>query len=1223
MFDGDFRSRRREVNLSGSNRRAGGKTKRDLLKNAEAQRKQRQERVRRDKAAKLIQRATRGHLSRLRTVRGCALDVLALSSSLSSSSSLPSPSACPANLDGNSNSNRQRPVMAALSMCLSHRSLLKQFDTTRRDLLLGFHRGGCRSNTIAGNNESNNNNNNNNSSNNNNNKCAADGDPQPMEMDSDDDSGLWFSQKRIVAHAIEEFDPSYQGVDSGNGDGDSGSNRELYRLLNAYRDSTRIDDEVFLGLTNCMQRWYLCGAEGSENAKAYQTMLRRWATEASDRLANPHSGALLATILLGNADGTVAGDNNSSSSTPMTDAPNTDQTEQWFDLLVDILARSEGNAGSTENTTNGGRGGGGRGRGRGGNKTGEDLLIRATMENLCNRQVQRLLSNLLDLTKSPKLVLLINHVLRQPQNNKLKLAVSLLARGDSLLEKKQQQQQQQSPHISNKNDWDDADDSDVEEEDPDQKPSSHKKARGGSSTYYKRQEILTMAKLDKVYCERIQQSAKEHHHRALDASTIDVATKIIRAPWKDWGLSLLVGVNSQSVSKKTPEVERFVEVLGYLLQASSSLRPKARFTPLSPLAFNQTILCSLWNHVRERTGDCGLVLSIFSDLFSHYLVALSDEDFIKYHCTSTSSGSGSDRTADAEHRILARDVVARYNKELHELYWTKPVVVNEIQMDSARGRLMLSGTKLWNALHERWNRLVSVSFCEESAWWFPHMGSNEGDRAVISDREVGHTMHDDDDDDDDDDDSMGVDENQPQLSTAEAASDALADSFRDPKMARVLTSIPQALPFDRRVKLFHSLLKADKQKVVQAAQSRTAVTSMTNGWDQDTTLILLDGSVREQITIQRAALYENSMEQLNKLGTNLKHKVQVTFVNKHGAQEPGIDGGGVFKEFLDDLIKDGFAAKSDNQNEGGAPQLFSITPKQQQLTMNLDLTEDKSMLEHYEFLGRVLGKAVYESILVEPQFCLPFLNQLLGKVNTLEDLKNYDEEYYNNLNKLRHYTEDEMDGLALSFELTVGGNSNSSTRRTVELVRSGRSIAVTKNNVFQYSQAVANELLNVLGANQTRAFLKGFRDLIKVAWIRLFSARELQKLISGDDSVRGIDVASLKKAIHYLGGYHESQPYIQDFWDILENELSPEQQRKFLRFMTSCSRQPLLGFSSLEPFPAIQQIRLQDDERSKNSRLPTSSTCMNLLKLPNYQDRALLKEKLIAAVESGAGFELT
>jgi ubiquitin-protein ligase E3 C len=137
-----------------------------------------------------------------------------------------------------------------------------------------------------------------------------------------------------------------------------------------------------------------------------------------------------------------------------------------------------------------------------------------------------------------------------------------------------------------------------------------------------------------------------------------------------------------------------------------------------------------------------------------------------------------------------------------------------------------------------------------------------------------------------------------------------------------------------------------------------------------------------------------------------------------------------------------------------------------------------------------------------------------------------------------------------------------------------------------------------------------------------FLANEIQKLICGDGSVHGIDVASLQQAMTYLGGSHHSQPYILEFWDMLETEFTPDQQRKFLRFMTSCSRQSLLGFGSLEPVPPIQQIRLCDDGPSKNSKLPTSQTCTNLLKLPNYQDRKLLKEKLLAAVESGTGFEL-
>lgn len=80
------------------------------------------------------------------------------------------------------------------------------------------------------------------------------------------------------------------------------------------------------------------------------------------------------------------------------------------------------------------------------------------------------------------------------------------------------------------------------------------------------------------------------------------------------------------------------------------------------------------------------------------------------------------------------------------------------------------------------------------------------------------------------------------------------------------------------------------------------------------------------------------------MGSKIKHKIQITFVNKHGAEEPGIDGGGVFKEFLDDLIKDGFAARDDDEIEDGTPQLFSITPKQQQLTMNLNCRKIEACL---------------------------------------------------------------------------------------------------------------------------------------------------------------------------------------------------------------------------------------------------------------------------------------
>lgn len=46
-------------------------------------------------------------------------------------------------------------------------------------------------------------------------------------------------------------------------------------------------------------------------------------------------------------------------------------------------------------------------------------------------------------------------------------------------------------------------------------------------------------------------------------------------------------------------------------------------------------------------------------------------------------------------------------------------------------------------------------------------------------------------------------------------------------------------------------------------------------------------------------------------------------------------------------------------------------------------------------------------------------------------------------------------------------------------------------------------------------------------------------------------------------------------------------------------------------------------KRDPVNRLPTSSTCFNLLKLPNYQKKSTLRDKLRYAITSNTGFELS
>jgi len=62
---------------------------------------------------------------------------------------------------------------------------------------------------------------------------------------------------------------------------------------------------------------------------------------------------------------------------------------------------------------------------------------------------------------------------------------------------------------------------------------------------------------------------------------------------------------------------------------------------------------------------------------------------------------------------------------------------------------------------------------------------------------------------------------------------------------------------------------------------------------------------------------------------------------------------------------------------------------------------------------------------------------------------------------------------------------------------------------------------------------------------------------------------------------------------------------------------PLLGFGHLNPRFSIR------DSSDDQDRLPSTSTCVNLLKLPRYANADTLREKLLYAVNAGAGFDLS
>jgi hypothetical protein len=60
--------------------------------------------------------------------------------------------------------------------------------------------------------------------------------------------------------------------------------------------------------------------------------------------------------------------------------------------------------------------------------------------------------------------------------------------------------------------------------------------------------------------------------------------------------------------------------------------------------------------------------------------------------------------------------------------------------------------------------------------------------------------------------------------------------------------------------------------------------------------------------VRRDEVLEDGYAGLHALpGSALKSVIRIQFTNALGAAEAGVDGGGLFKDFLDDLVKDAFS----------------------------------------------------------------------------------------------------------------------------------------------------------------------------------------------------------------------------------------------------------------------------------------------------------------------------
>ncbi|RCN35724.1 HECT-domain protein [Ancylostoma caninum] len=359
----------------------------------------------------------------------------------------------------------------------------------------------------------------------------------------------------------------------------------------------------------------------------------------------------------------------------------------------------------------------------------------------------------------------------------------------------------------------------------------------------------------------------------------------------------------------------------------------------------------------------------------------------------------------------------------------------------------------------------------------------------------------------------------------------------DMRNLSIIRSIPFVVPFMQRVKIFQDLLAHDREAndIVDDFHSFAGIGSRRHGIT---------------IAVRRQHLYEDAFEALS-LGNapNLRLPIRVSMTNWVGLNEVGIDGGGIFRRFLTELLRTGF-----DPDRG----FFKYThdrllyPNPSSVHLYPD-----SYSQHFFFLGRVVAKVydlcgfvadlIYEKQMAEIRFAEFFVAQLLGRRQMdvdLHHMKSYDPAIYKHLKNLRTLTADELAALELDFSVIVDDVGD------VQVI-----------TFFFFSNFSSNQLSNS------------------------------------------------------ISNYEADRDYMNLFWSVV-SEMSPEDKRGLLKFITGCSRPPIEGFKMLYPAIGIQLVHDSD-------HLPTSATCMNLFKLPIYSSRAKLEDKLRYAINAGAGFELS
>lgn len=287
--------------------------------------------------------------------------------------------------------------------------------------------------------------------------------------------------------------------------------------------------------------------------------------------------------------------------------------------------------------------------------------------------------------------------------------------------------------------------------------------------------------------------------------------------------------------------------------------------------------------------------------------------------------------------------------------------------------------------------------------------------------------------------------------------------------------------------------------------------------------------------------------------------------------EEGVDAGGVSREWFSVLARQMF-----DPNYA----LF-IASAADKLTYQPNRASwvNPDHLSFFKFVGRVIGKAIYDGRLLDAYFTRSFYKHILNRSVDYRDVEAIDPEYYKSLVWMLDNDITDVIDLTFSMEMDDFG-----TTKVIDLKPGGRDIPVTEQNKREYVNLVTEQKLSIAIKDQINAFLQGFHDVIPASLIQIFNEQELELLISG---LPDIDLDDWKNNTVYET-YHANSPQVQWFWRAVRS-FDQEERAKLLQFATGTSKVPLEGFAHLQGSGGVQKFQIHKDFGG-DSRLPSAHT---------------------------------